>query len=70
MVVGLDDISMQVVHASHMYFTHQILWGVRHVDITSETADGNLLIDLRKFHDTEPTQPVAGFPYPSAPTVP
>jgi len=64
MAIGLDDLSMQVVHASHVYFTEHILWGARHADITSETEDGSLIIDLRKFHDTEPTQPIAGFPYP------
>lgn len=63
--VGLDDTSMQVVHASHIYFTNQILWGARHADITSEAEDGSILIDLRKFHDTEPTEPNAGFPYPA-----
>jgi len=64
MAIGLDDVSMQVVHASHIYFTDQILWGARHADITSEAEDGSLIVDLRKFHDTEPTQPIAGFPYP------
>ena len=55
---------MQVVHASHIYFAEQILWGARHADITSESDDWRLIVDLRKFHDTEPTQPIAGFPYP------
>jgi inward rectifier potassium channel len=64
LVVGLDDTSMQTVHAGHRYFTHQILWGRRHVDIVSEAPDGDLVLDLRKFHDTEPTAPTANFPYP------
>lgn len=64
MAVGLDDTSMQLVHASHIYFTDQILWGARHADITSETDDGALVIDLRRFDDTEPTEPIPGFPYP------
>jgi len=63
--VGLDDTSMQVVYASHVYFTHQILWGARHVDMTSESEDGAVLVvDLRKFDETEPSRPIAGFPYP------
>jgi inward rectifier potassium channel len=66
LVVGLDDISMQTVHASHRYFTHQLLWGRRLVDIVSEDADGDILLDLRKFHDTEPTLPTTTFPYPAA----
>jgi inward rectifier potassium channel len=64
MAVGLDDTSMQVVHASHIYFANQILWGARHADIVSEAEDGAMVVDLRKFHDTEPTVPIVGFPYP------
>jgi inward rectifier potassium channel len=33
-------------------------------DVLSETPDGHLLLDLRKFHDVEPTQPTEAFPYP------
>jgi inward rectifier potassium channel len=66
MVVGLDETTMQPVHASHQYFDHQILWGARHADILSETADGNLIMDLNKFHDSEPTRPTGDFPYPRA----
>jgi inward rectifier potassium channel len=54
LLVGLDDISMQTVHAGHRYFTNQILFGRRHVDVLSESPDGDIVLDLRKFHDTEP----------------
>jgi len=64
LVVGLDDISMQTVHAGHRYFAHQLLWGRRFVDIVSEAPDGDIVLDLRKFHDTEPTSPTPEFPYP------
>ena len=64
MVVGLDDVTMQPIHVSHRYFTRQILWGARHVDILSESADGNLVLDLRKFHDTEPATPTEAVPFP------
>ncbi len=64
MVIGLDDTSMQPVHASQQYFARQILWGARHVDILSEADNGDLLLDLDKFDDTEPTAPTADFPYP------
>lgn len=53
MLVGLDDITMQIVHASHQYFPPQILWNTRHVDILSEKSDGSLVLDLTKFHDVE-----------------
>jgi inward rectifier potassium channel len=64
MVIGIDDTVMQTVHASHMYFARDILWGVRLVDVLSEAPDGALLLDLRKFHDVEPSLAVEGFPYP------
>jgi inward rectifier potassium channel len=66
MVVGLDDTTMQPIHASHQYYAHQVLWGARHADILSEAADGNLDLDLAKFHDIEATPATADFPYPPA----
>jgi inward rectifier potassium channel len=54
MVVGLDDTFMQQVHASHRYFARQILWNHRHADVLSETDTGDLVLDLRKFHDVAP----------------
>jgi inward rectifier potassium channel len=69
MVVGLDDVTMQPVHASHRYFATQVLWGARYADILSETPEGDLLLDLQKFHKTEPTVPTADFPFPRAPGV-
>ena len=65
MVLGLDDISMQTVHAAHRYFAKDIAWGARLADVLTETPDGHLLLDLRRFHDIEPTAPCPGFPYPS-----
>ena len=65
MVVGIDDTSMQTVHAAHRYFAKDIVWGARLADVLTETPDGHLLLDLRRFHDVEPTAPAPGFPYPS-----
>jgi inward rectifier potassium channel len=65
-VVGLDDVTMQAVHASHQYYTRDILWGARHADILRETPDGHLEVDLRRFHDVEPTEPTERFPYTRA----
>jgi inward rectifier potassium channel len=64
MVVGLDDTSMQTVHAGHRYFARDILWGARHADVLTEAAEGHLVLDLRKFHDVEPGVPTPDFPYP------
>lgn len=66
MVIGLDDVTMQLVHASHRYLASQVLWGARYADILSETPEGDLLLDLGKFHHTEPTAPTADFPFPRA----
>jgi inward rectifier potassium channel len=63
-VVGTDDTSLQPVHARHTYVDRDIVWGARHADILSEREDGNLVLDVRRFHDIEPTTPVDGFPYP------
>jgi inward rectifier potassium channel len=65
MVLGIDDVTMQMVHASHRYFAKDIVWGARLADVLSETADGNMLLDLRRFHDIEPTPPTRDFPYPA-----
>jgi inward rectifier potassium channel len=64
-VVGLDDISMQTVHANHRYYGRSIAWGARHADVLSEDAAGDLVLDLNKFHDIEPTKPTPDFPFPS-----
>ena len=64
MVLGTDDVSMQTVHASHRYFAKDIVWGARLADVLSETSDGNMLLDLNRFHDVEPTAPTPDFPYP------
>jgi inward rectifier potassium channel len=65
MVIGLDDTAMQTVHATHLYFARDILWGSRLVDILTEAPDGAMLLDLRKFHDVETGKPIAAFPYPA-----
>src|SRR5207237_7923708 len=39
-LIGLDDTSMQPVHARKTYKHQEILWGARHVDILAERVDG------------------------------
>jgi inward rectifier potassium channel len=63
-LVGIDDTSMQPVHARKRYRDDEILWGARHADILAERPDGTLVLDIRKFHDVTPTEPIDGFPYP------
>ena len=66
-LVGTDDTSLQPVHARRRYLDQEIIWGARHADILTEDADGNLVLDVRRFHDILPTEPFDGFPFPGAP---
>lgn len=61
---GVDDTSLLPVHGRHTYEHFAIYWGARLVDVLSETPDGNVLLDLRHFHEVEPIQPTPEFPYP------
>jgi inward rectifier potassium channel len=63
-VFGVDDTSLQPVHAQKRYSDDEIVWGARHADILREEADGSLTLDLRKFDDVEPTEATPDFPYP------
>lgn len=65
-VGGVDEISGQEVHALRTWAAPSIAWGARPTDILSETEDGNVLIDLRRFHDVTPTRALPGFPYGDA----
>ncbi len=65
-LVGVDDTSYQPVHARCQYEHTHIVWGARHADVLSETPDGNLILDIRKFHNVLPTEPLESFPYPRA----
>jgi inward rectifier potassium channel len=55
-IVGIDDLWMQSVHATHRYMHTEIAWGKRHADVLSDEPNA-LVLDLRKFHDLEPTEP-------------
>jgi inward rectifier potassium channel len=63
-VMGLDDTSYQPVHAQRVYNDGEIVWGARLGDILSEEANGDVILDLRRFHEIVPTSPQEGFPYP------
>ena len=62
-VTGTDETSLQAVHAQHTWVHTSIVWGTRLADILSETSDGNIVLDLRRFHDVEPVAAIPGFPY-------
>lgn len=63
-VVGVDDTSLQPVHARHRYDDTQVVWGARHADILSEDPGGRIVLDVRRFHELVPTEPIDDFPYP------
>jgi inward rectifier potassium channel len=63
-VTGTDETSLQAVHAQYTWLYRSIVWGARLADVLSDTPDGNMLLDLGRFHDLVPTAPVPGFPYP------
>jgi inward rectifier potassium channel len=63
-LVGTDDTSLQPVHARARYTDTEVLWGARHADILGENAQGQLVLDVRRFHEVEPTLAIEGFPYP------
>jgi inward rectifier potassium channel len=53
-LVGFDDVTMQTVHSIHQYADNQIKFGHRFVDILTALANGDILVDLRKFDSTVP----------------
>ena len=50
-VQGTDETSMQPAHAQHTWMHGALVWGARLADVLSETPEGGLLLDLRRFHD-------------------
>jgi inward rectifier potassium channel len=53
-LIGTDDTSLQQVHAAHRYFAGNIAWNARLADIVTELPDGNMQIDLNRFHEVVP----------------
>lgn len=56
-VTGLDETISHPVHARTSYLAHEVVWGYRFADVFTQTEDGRLAIDYRRFHDIEPTTP-------------
>jgi inward rectifier potassium channel len=65
-LAGTDDTSLQPVHARRTWMHGSIVWGARLADVLSETPDGHMLLDLHRFHELTPTEPVEGFPHRAA----
>jgi inward rectifier potassium channel len=63
-IVGTDSASLQPVHGRVRYVASEVVWGARLADALTELPDGRLQLDVRRFHDLEPTTPTEAFPYP------
>ena len=53
---GRDDSLADIIYARHFYGPQDILWGRRFVDVLSITPGGRRVVDLTRFHDTEPLE--------------
>jgi len=62
-LVGVDDTSYQPVHARKTYEHGAVVWGARHADVLSERPDGDLVVDVSRFHDLVAVEASEHFPY-------
>lgn len=53
-LLGHDGTYNQTTHARHIYTPDSIRFDHHYVDVMSQLPDGRLVIDLGRFHDTEP----------------
>jgi len=51
-VTGIDETTSQMIHARTSYLADEICWNRRFADVFTQTQDGRLAIDYRRFHDT------------------
>lgn len=56
MLSGTDETLADVIYARHSYTPDEILRERRFVDVISVTDSGRRMVDLNRFHDTEPLQ--------------
>ena len=53
---GNDETLADRIYARHSYLPHEILWARRFVDVLSSTSAGRRIVDLTRFHQTEPVE--------------
>jgi inward rectifier potassium channel len=51
---GTDDTLSEVIYARHAYAPHHILWSRRFADVLGVNPKGRRVVNLHRFHDTEP----------------
>lgn len=54
MISGTDETLADVIYARQSYTPDEIMVGHRFVDVLTVRDDGRRVVDLRRFHDTEP----------------
>jgi inward rectifier potassium channel len=52
MLSGVDETLADRIYARHAYWSDEILWNQRFVDVISLAPDGRRMVDLTRFHDT------------------
>jgi inward rectifier potassium channel len=53
-VKGFDDTSLQQVRGRYIWFAGAVAWGTRLADVVTETPGGDMVVDLRQFHEVVP----------------
>ena len=51
---GTDETLADIIYARHSYTPDEILWNHRFVDVLTLTDTGRRVVNLNRFHDTEP----------------
>ena len=53
-IMGVDDTSMQTVHARKRYLDSEVLFAMRHADMLTVRNDGRVVLDVTRFDDVIP----------------
>ncbi|MFO0756681.1 MAG: ion channel [Byssovorax sp.] len=53
-LTGIDGTFAQTIHARHMYFADDVIWGARFADMMTQLPDGRMQVDYSRFHAVEP----------------
>lgn len=64
-VSGVDDTSMQAMHARFRWTAAEIVFGARLADMIHDVPGGDMTIDLTHFDALTATEATAAFPYPA-----
>lgn len=51
---GIDEAFSQTIHARHSWIASELVWGARFLDVLRGEEDGRRIVDLNRFHATEP----------------